>query len=65
VIALSRLTGHPVIVNADLIETVESSGEGETVVTLTTGNVLIVSETPQAVCDAALAYRRSIARGIG
>jgi uncharacterized protein YlzI (FlbEa/FlbD family) len=65
VIVLHRLTGYPVIVNADLIETVESSGDGETVVTLTTGNVLIVGETPQAVCDAAIAYRRSIAHGIG
>ncbi len=63
-IALHRLTGHLVIVNADLIETVERSDEGETVVTLTTGNVLVVAEAPEVVRDAALAYRRSIATGL-
>jgi len=52
-----------VIVNADLVETVESSADGETVVTLTTGNVLVVEETPQAVAEAAIAYRRGIAGG--
>ncbi len=62
-IALHRLTGHPVIVNADLIEIVERSDDGETVVTLTTGNVLVVSEAPEAVREAALAYRRSIGLG--
>jgi uncharacterized protein YlzI (FlbEa/FlbD family) len=63
VIALHRLSGHPVIVNADLIEMVESSSDGETVVTLTTGNVLAVSESPEAVQNACLAYRRSLALG--
>ncbi len=62
-ITLHRRSGHPVIVNADLVETVESSADGETVVTLTTGNVLVVEETPQAVAEAAIAYRRGIAGG--
>jgi uncharacterized protein YlzI (FlbEa/FlbD family) len=59
VIELSRLNGHPIFVNADLLETVERIGE-LTVVTLTTGNMLEVTETPQAVRDAVVAYRRLI-----
>jgi len=61
VISLVRGNGRPVIVNADLIETVERTNEGATVVNLTTGNVLAVNETPEAVLAAVIAYRRSIA----
>jgi len=61
-IALHRPNGQLVVVNADLFETVETEQEGATVVTLTTGNVLAVTESPDGVREAALAYRRSIAR---
>jgi uncharacterized protein YlzI (FlbEa/FlbD family) len=61
-IALHRPSGQLVVVNADLIETVEADEEGSTVVNLTTGNVLAVSESPDGVREIALAYRRSIAR---
>jgi flagellar protein FlbD len=60
VISLSRPNGRPVIVNADLIETVERTDDGTTTVALTTGNVLAVMETPDAVRDAVVAYRRSL-----
>jgi uncharacterized protein YlzI (FlbEa/FlbD family) len=60
VISLVRQNGHPVIVNVDLIETVERAADGTTVVNLTTGNVLVVVDTPEAVRDAAIAYRRSL-----
>jgi len=63
VIALRRPNGHPLIVNADLIETVESVTGGATAVTLTTGNVLEVVETPEAVREAVLAFRRAIVPG--
>jgi uncharacterized protein YlzI (FlbEa/FlbD family) len=59
VIALSRPNGHPILVNADLLETVERSGD-RTVVTLTTGNVLEVTDSIEAVRDAVVAYRRRI-----
>ena len=59
-ISLVRQNGHPVIVNVDLIETVERAADGTTVVNLTTGNVLVVVDTPEAVRDAAIAYRRSL-----
>ena len=61
-IELHRHNAAPIVVNADLIETVERSQDGETVVTLTTGNVLAVTESPDAVRAAAIAYRRSIAQ---
>jgi uncharacterized protein YlzI (FlbEa/FlbD family) len=61
-IALHRAGGRLVVLNADMIETVEQDEEGTTVVTLTTGNVVAVTETPDAVREAAVAYRRSIAR---
>ena len=41
-ITLTRLNGHPVLLNCDLIETVEENGE--TVITLTTGNAVVVRE---------------------
>ncbi len=59
-IALHRRGGQAIIVNADLIETVESSAAGETVVTLTTGNALAITETPDDVRRATIAYRREI-----
>jgi uncharacterized protein YlzI (FlbEa/FlbD family) len=59
VIALSRPNGYPVLVNPDLFETVESV-DGRTLVTLTTGNLLEVTESLDAVVDAVVAYRRRI-----
>ncbi len=59
-ISLDRRNGHAVIVNADLIELVESIDDS-TVVTLTTGNVLEVAQSPEAVLEAVVAYRRRIA----
>ena len=60
-IVLTRTNGHPIVVNADLIETVESADDGTTVVLLTTGNALAVSEGPDAVCEAVVVFRRRIA----
>ncbi len=59
-ISLVRHNGFPVIVNADLIETVERSEDGATVVTLTTGNVLAVTDPPEAIVAAVVEYRRSL-----
>ena len=58
-IALLRPNGHEVFVNPDLIESAErDDGEGVTVVVLTTGNTLIVSDTPPAIVDKVVAFRR-------
>jgi flagellar protein FlbD len=42
VIVLTRPNGQPVMLNCDLIESVEANGD--TIVTLTTGNVVVVRE---------------------
>jgi uncharacterized protein YlzI (FlbEa/FlbD family) len=60
VISLTRQNGHPIVVNADLIEMIESADDGTTVVLLTTGNTLTVNETPDAVREAVVAFRRRI-----
>lgn len=59
-ISLVRHNGHPVIVNADLIETVERGDRDRTIVTLTTGNVLEIVDAPGAVLEAVVAYRQRI-----
>ncbi len=58
-IVLSRPNGHPIVVNADLLETLERIDD-RTLVTLTTGNVLEVTESLEGVVDAVIAYRRRI-----
>ena len=59
-IALQRPNGKPILVNADLIETVESGEEGATVVTLTTGNALVVTDSPERIRASVIEFRRSI-----
>ncbi len=58
-IALSRPNGQPIVVNADLFETLERIDD-RTLIILTTGNVLEVTENLEAVVDAVVAYRRRI-----
>jgi flagellar protein FlbD len=55
VIVLTRLNGQPVMLNSDLIESVEQNGE--TIVTLTTGNVVVVSEPMEEIERRVVAFR--------
>lgn len=48
------------VINAELIETVESTPD--TVLTLTTGHKIIVQESPDEVVRRVVAYKRSILR---
>jgi flagellar protein FlbD len=57
-IQLTRLNHVPLIVNADLIEHVEVSGD--TVVALTTGQKFMVLESGQEVVDKVIQYRKAI-----
>ncbi len=61
-ISLHRPSGQLLVLNPDLIETVERCDQA-TAIVLTTGNVLEVVETPDAVRAAVLAYRRAIVAG--
>ncbi|MDX6578707.1 MAG: flagellar protein FlbD [Gaiellales bacterium] len=52
---------RPLLVNADLIETVEATPD--TVVTLTTGKKLIVQETPAEIVALVVEFRRRLQSG--
>ncbi len=57
-IKLTRLNHVPLILNADLIEYVEVTPD--TVITLTTGQKLMVLESADQVIDCVVHFRRAI-----
>jgi flagellar protein FlbD len=57
-IALTRLNGHPVMLNCDLIESLEETPD--TVVTLTSGNKLIVRDSMREVQEKIIEFKRKI-----
>jgi flagellar protein FlbD len=57
-IKLTRLNRDPLVLNPDLIEHMESTPD--TVITLTTGQKLMVRETADEVIERVIAYRRAI-----
>jgi flagellar protein FlbD len=61
VIYVTRLDGSQLVVNADLIETVEHTAD--TVITLLDGKKLVVATLVNEVVDRVVAYRQLIARG--
>ena len=60
-IYVTRLDGSQLVVNADLIETVEHTAD--TVITLLDGKKLVVKTAVQDVVDGVIGYRQVIARG--
>jgi flagellar protein FlbD len=61
-IELTQLNGITVIVNCDLIETIESIPE--TKVSLTTGKYVLVAENREEVISKVVAYRRRILKDL-
>src|SRR3954466_2167015 len=61
VIYVTRLDGSTLVVNADLIETVEHTAD--TVITLLDGKKLVVKTLVDHVADRVVGYRQLIARG--
>jgi flagellar protein FlbD len=57
-IALRRLNNQSIMVNPDLIETLEATPD--TVVTLTNGNKLIVRDTMDEIRDKIVEFKRRI-----
>ncbi len=57
-IVLTRLNGVGFVLNAELIRTVESSPD--TTIKLTTGETIIVLETPEEVVRRAIEYGRLV-----
>jgi len=57
-IELTRLNGHPLIINAELIKFVEQNPD--TVITLVTGDKMVVREPASEVMRRTLDYRRNL-----
>ena len=57
-IEVTRLNGTTVLINSDLIETVEETPD--TVLTLTTGKKIIVKESRQEIKNLVILYRKDI-----
>jgi flagellar protein FlbD len=60
VIGLTRLNGTPFVLNAELIEQVEKTPD--TVITLVTGNNIVVKEAVDDVIGKIVEYRRKITK---
>jgi flagellar protein FlbD len=60
-ILLTQLNESPVRVNADLIETIESTPD--TVITLTNGKKILVRETADEVVARIIAFKQAMLQG--
>jgi len=61
-IQLTRLNKQPLAVNSDLIKFVEQAPD--TVITLVTGEKIVVLEKTQEVLDLVVQFRRSVLQGV-
>jgi len=61
-IHLTRLNHRPMVLNADLIELIEVTPD--TVISLTSGQKLVVLEPPEEVVRRVVEFRRAICSGI-
>lgn len=62
VIGLTRLNGQGLAVNSDLIKFIETAPD--TVLTLTSGEKIIVRETTEQVVERIIAFRRAVLAGL-
>ena len=63
VIPLTRLNTKPIIVNSDLIELIENAPD--TVITLVTGDKIVVRETADEIIELILRFRRRLLPSLG
>lgn len=61
-IQLTRLNNQPLVVNSDLVKFVEQAPD--TVITLVTGEKIVVRENVAQVLDSIVQFRRSVLSGI-
>jgi flagellar protein FlbD len=61
-IRLTRLNHAPMVLNSDLIVHIEVTPD--TVISLTTGETIMVLETSEEVVERILEFRRSVSRGL-
>ena len=57
------LNGHEMVINAELIEAVESAHD--TIITLTTGRKITVQDSSQEIVEKVIDYRQFINRAHG
>lgn len=57
-IAVHRLRGEPMFLNADLIESIEATPD--TVLTLVDGRRIVVADDPEVVADRIIEFRASV-----
>lgn len=60
IIKVYRFDGSELVVNADLIETVEATPD--TVITLTTGKKIVVTDSVEVIIKRVVDYKQSIFR---
>ena len=60
-ISVTRINGEELVINAELIELVESTPD--TLITLTTGRKLIVRDAEDEIVSKVIDYRRRISEG--
>jgi flagellar protein FlbD len=61
-IQLTRLNNHPLVVNSDLIKTIEYAPD--TVITLINGDKIVVRETGEDILARIVAFRRRVLDGL-
>jgi flagellar protein FlbD len=61
-IELTRLNNHPLVVNSDLIKLVEQAPD--TVITLLSGEKIVVRESAQEVLARVVQFRRNVLQGM-
>lgn len=57
-IVITRLNDKEIVINADLIETIEENPD--TTITMTTGRRFIAKETSKEIIDKVVEYKRKI-----
>lgn len=61
-ITVTRINGKELVVNSDLIEFIEATPD--TIISLSTGKKLVVSESVDHLVESIIAYRREIANPV-
>ena len=61
-IQLTRLNGHPLVLNSDLIKLIENAPD--TVLTLVSGEKIVVRETSDQILERIVIFRRRVLNGL-
>jgi flagellar protein FlbD len=62
-IALTRVNGSPLFLNPDLVKQVDPGHD--TVITLTNGEKIVVSEAAEAIVEEIVQFRQRVLAGLG